>query len=303
MNYINYGYNTRLGNWFFQVAFARLLGPAPIAFYVRPEISFKRLEAFHELWPDVTFTHDLPEGVSCFKESELIANDFRLPKQRDNLLLDGYFQFPELFNRQALSLDFACPPRIKTIIDEKFGSLLTEPLLVGVSVRRGDYLTLPHQHPFVGKRYLRTAVEKFDASALYVVCSDDIPWCRTFFTGRNFPGRRFAFIEGEEVLTQLYIHTFCHHNILSNSTFSWWGAYFNVHDNRRVIFPSMWNGIQNRESKTYLYLADAEIIENHYTPGMYFKAVALCAKRRLGDVLRALGLWGRNDQKVPIGYR
>ena len=41
---------------------------------------------------------------------------------------------------------------------------------------------------------------------------------------------------------QLLIMTCCDHNIISNSTFSWWGAYMNENPNRTVCYPSVWFG-------------------------------------------------------------
>lgn len=287
MNIIYYHAATNLGNWLFQIAFARLLGKAPIAFYVTTDIGRKKLHAFQELYPDVVYVDHLPTELTTYTDGDLVANNFLLPEQRDNLLLDGYFQYSQIYNRQNLVKMFSCPTSVKFLIQNKYGIIFSNSNTVGISVRRGDYLKLPHRHPFVGGKYLRNAVDMFDAGTTFIVCSDDISWCKKFFTQKQFPDQHFVFIEKESVLTQLYIHTFCCHNIISNSTFSWWGAYLNNHTNQRVIFPSRWYGLQIKE-KCYLYFCPSEVVKSTYSLELLLKAVYCCTRTFLGSCVRRI---------------
>lgn len=287
MNVIVFYSSTNLGNWLFQIAFARMLGDAPIAFYVSNEKDLARAKAYQSIYPEVTYLDALPEGLVRYTDDDFIANNYTLPEKRDGLLLDGFFQFASVLNREELIRFFACPEAVKDDIFARYGKDLSETMCVGISVRRGDYLGLPHRHPFVGEAYLRKAVKTFDATARYIVCSDDIPWCKTFFSETNFPGRTFVFVEGEPILTQLYIHAFCSHNIISNSTFSWWGAYLNATPGQRILFPSVWFGIQIKEP-CCLYLPSAEIIQNPYTIPLYLRALYWCARNAAGNLVRSL---------------
>lgn len=72
---------------------------------------------------------------------------------------------------------------------------------------------------------------------MIIVTSDDIKWCKEHIQDENV-----YYSEGEDEYFDLYLASKCHHNILSNSTFSWWGAYLNENSNKRVIVPERWYG-------------------------------------------------------------
>lgn len=124
-----------------------------------------------------------------------------------------------------------------------------------VHVRRGDYLEHPNLFPFTGIAYYKNSfdeIEKRCSDILYVVFSDDIGWCRETFT-KEFPEKNFLFVEGittpVEVVDRpkvpadqfdLFLMTLCDYHIISNSTFSWWGAFLSK--DSKVLYPSRWYG-------------------------------------------------------------
>ena len=59
----------------------------------------------------------------------------------------------------------------------------------------------------------------------------------------KFP--EIIFVRGEKKLDdweQLLLMSCCHHNIIANSSYSWWAAYFNLHNDKIVCYPSVWFG-------------------------------------------------------------
>jgi hypothetical protein len=72
----------------------------------------------------------------------------------------------------------------------------------------------------------------------YLIFSDDPEWCKQNF---NFIEDK-VIIEGNQDYLDLYLMSFCKNNIISNSTFGWWGAWLNKNIGKKVIIPEIWYG-------------------------------------------------------------
>jgi hypothetical protein len=59
---------------------------------------------------------------------------------------------------------------------------------------------------------------------------------------------------------QMILMSLCQHNIIANSTFSWWGAYFNNNPNKIVCYPETWFGKKARHNIKDLFLSDWKMI-------------------------------------------
>ena len=119
---------------------------------------------------------------------------------------------------------------------------MSQPVTVSVHVRTylDDYGRLPNNqdlHQFVGKGYYERAISQFPHDAIFVVFSDHIEWCKEHFS--SIP-RIFIYIEAETYYHDLYLMSMCTHNIIANSSFSWWGAYLNRNPNKIVVAPNRW---------------------------------------------------------------
>lgn len=261
---------TRLGNWLFQYAYVKTRHPnAKIQFCVSGSRYRHELESYKELWPEVEYSYDR----SSWGEIDIKS------------LCQDWRKLDESIVRRSIH----CPQNIRNNISKKWGHVLSEGA-IGISVRRGDYLKLPHRHPFVGKRFLRDAIDSLATTGLknYIVCSDDIAWCRKFFGNL----RSIYYVEGEDVLTQLFLQAECRHNIISNSTFSWWGGYLNRNPSKRVIFPSRWFGMDIKEKNPLerFMFKGGECIKSRYEIGILLRAYYMMIRWALGRRLRTLGL-------------
>lgn len=106
-----------------------------------------------------------------------------------------------------------------------------------IHVRRGDYLTVGNDyHTNLTENYYQQAISMVGAQK-YFVFSDDIEWCKS-----HFRGDQFMFSQNNSPAMDLALMTNCDHNIIANSSFSWWGAYLNKNTNKKVIAPGSWFG-------------------------------------------------------------
>lgn len=99
---------------------------------------------------------------------------------------------------------------------------------VSIHVRRGDKV-LSH-YAELGVDYYRKALEVIDGDLF--VFSDDIGWCRDNLGSATY-------VDIEDYLS-LELMSSCKHNIIANSTFSWWGAFLNENPDKVVVAPSMY---------------------------------------------------------------
>ena len=107
--------------------------------------------------------------------------------------------------------------------------------VVGVHVRRGDYLQNPNIHPTCTVAYYKTAFKRF-SDATFIVCTDTPDWVAT-----NLCSDNVILSNSKDELEDLYLLSQCSHNIISNSSFAWWGAWLN-NNNPTVIAPKTWFG-------------------------------------------------------------
>ena len=157
---------------------------------------------------------------------------------KDETNINGFFQ-SELYFKH-IENDIRQLFEFKKNIQDKSNLILNEKKktkLVSIHVRRSDYLGLQHQYNLLDVEYYQKAINLFDDDVYqYLIFSDDINWCKEIF-GKN---EMIDYIEGNDPYIDLYLMSQCDHNIIANSTFSWWGAWLNKNKNKKVIVPSVW---------------------------------------------------------------
>ncbi len=112
---------------------------------------------------------------------------------------------------------------------------------VSIHVRRRDYLR-EELHNVCTDRYFDRAIGHMRLalqSPTFFVFSDDLRWCRERFAGKDFILVDVA-TSSRAAAADIYLMSECRHHIISNSTFSWWGAWMNPRPDKIVITPDRW---------------------------------------------------------------
>ncbi len=153
--------------------------------------------------------------------------------------LVGDFQSYKYFKKNESNILHLFKPSYRTIeyLREKY-AILTKLQTVSIHVRRGDYVNHPDSYLPTTLEYVQKARSLFDDMHTFVYFSDDIEWCRENMTISD----KDVFIEGETDVMDLYLMSMMSHNIITNSTFSWWAAYLNQNAKKIIVSPEIWYG-------------------------------------------------------------
>ena len=172
---------------------------------------------------------------------------FPIPKLEGNIKLIGHFQSEKYFiehKNELLDL-FEIDEKTKTKLLEKYSNIINHDTC-SIHVRRGDYLGIQNHYPIQPIEYYQQSIKIIGEDKHYVIFSDDIKWCEENFTFLN----NKTFIFDNQDYEDLYLMSMCKNNIIANSTFSWWGAWLNKNETKKVIIPSKWFGISNSHLNT-----------------------------------------------------
>ena len=277
MVYVNLFGN--LGNLLFQYATAVSLGRGRAVGVTDSEKTLGQLKEYAEMFKGLETVPSAPAGALRVDQVRCDHTEFPDPGGRD-MFISGYYQSEQYFDKDLVYGMMKPGERRVAGLRERYDDWLSRPGVTGISVRRGDYLKKAAWHPFVGERYFRDCIARLPGVDDFVVCSDGMGWCRRFFP-KAFPGKRFLFVEGESVLDQLFVHTLCANNIVSNSSFSWWGAWLGERRRRSegvrgvTLAPSMWLGYAPRRMGgdwSDIYFDGMEVVRNRYSFRLWLAA-------------------------------
>jgi hypothetical protein len=265
--YLRLGANGRLGNQLFQVAstigtaarngcFFRFLNSWAVRPLLKNELPKITME---EIQQSQFIT--LQEGKNGFKKINLSTDYIFNPAIKN---MNGYFQSEKYFNFVDHSIRHYFEPtdEIVEYIKNKY-KFIIEDDYTALHARRADYVTLQTEHPWkphppTTKEYFDKAIEEIGAKKLCVF-SDGIDWCKEalkdydcYFVEerghesfeenhRDHPDfMKLSEQTLREDFVEMMLMSMCKNNIISNSSFSWWGAWLNKDRDKQVVAPRKW---------------------------------------------------------------
>ena len=116
---------------------------------------------------------------------------------------------------------------------------------VSIHVRRGDYLKCADIFGNIcTENYYDSAINFFikqQRTPVFVFFSDDIEWVKQTMMVKDAIYVSREDFSDYQSWYDMYFMTLCQSNIIANSTYSWWGAWFNRNSNKTVVAPSKWS--------------------------------------------------------------
>jgi len=172
----------------------------------------------------------------------------------DNVWLIGYWQCEKYFLdiKETIIEEFSVRTRPDSR-NQELADSIKSCNSVALHVRRGDYINNPHTNSVHGTcslEYYQLCVAKLVEKVSdphFIIFSDDPEWVTDNFGFLKYP---VTFIDNngpEKDYEDLRLMTICKHNIIANSTFSWWGAWLNPNPEKLVYAPAKWF---NKEANT-----------------------------------------------------
>ncbi|WP_299197459.1 alpha-1,2-fucosyltransferase [uncultured Amphritea sp.] len=172
--------------------------------------------------------------------------DERMLDPEDNHYLVGYFQSEKYFEniRGELQDSLSLKHKLSDYSQRVYADIHDSPVSVSVHIRRGDYVSdqsAYNTHGVCSLNYYFSGIKYFQdrySEVDFYVFSDDIDWVK-----ENLRINRAQYITSEQKRfagEDIYLMSQCDHNIVANSSFSWWGAWLNDNSRKEVIAPQQW---------------------------------------------------------------
>jgi len=170
----------------------------------------------------------------------------------DRVLLVGYFQSYKYFENSWGNISNAIKlSDQQASVKTQYADLFTDKTTISMHHRLGDYVNIQQCHPLMPYSYYYNAIcnilmgKTHSIRVLYFCQEIDNESVSKIVSRLQTSFSEVEFVKVDDAIEdwkQMLIMSCCDHNIIANSTYSWWAAYFNSNKNKHVCYPSNWFG-------------------------------------------------------------
>ena len=225
---------------------------------------FKNVDSLNGITPRHTYWNTFFISLKGFLNNKFMMMDIvreksfnyeKLPDKTSmvqNIILDGYFQSPYYFEDYYEKIYHLLRMNdLKKKITQKYNYNYKD--FISVHFRLGDFKILQDKHPIISVEYYKNSIQLLlkkikptqVIKILYFCEQQDNEDVNKTIALLSDKFTNCAFIKVNDQIPdweQLLMMSSCGHNIIANSTFSWWGAYLNSNPDKIVCYPETWFG-------------------------------------------------------------
>ncbi|MDB4178788.1 alpha-1,2-fucosyltransferase [Amylibacter sp.] len=188
------------------------------------------------------FSKNILFKCNHFRENKFKIDDALFEKKVTGAYIEGYFQTYKYISKLALNKNHIFLFRTKISAREK---ILINSESVSIHIRGGDYINNKKDNALFGGicnyDYYQRAIKhikNIQKNPHFIVFSNDEKYARELLNDTNFTIVNWN--QGELSFRDMFLMSQCKHNIIANSSFSWWSAWLNNNKNKVVISPKKW---------------------------------------------------------------
>ena len=209
---------------------------------------------------------ELPQNIHVIRENGFPYKELSVGEMvNKNVMIYGYFQSYKYFQENyAIIYRMLNIEKMKNDLLNNLTLSYPEYLdlenTISMHFRIGDYKKIQDFHPLAtydfyerSLLYMQISKPNINFTVLYFCEDSDIDDALSIINKltTNYP--MYNFKRGLNTLEdwqQMLLMSCCHHNIIANSSFSWWAAYLNLNKDKIVCYPSVWFGkVANNDTR------------------------------------------------------
>jgi hypothetical protein len=211
---------------------------------------FREIVMYTTQNPENKCNEEMINGFKVYREMRFMYDPFP-DFQNDSVCLIGYFQSYKYFEPyQEIIFKILKIEEKKQEVLGKYPELFdSSGDIVSIHFRLGDYKEKRYYHPIMNYEYFEESLgfimRTRGATRVLYICEEednDYVESKIELLRAKYPIEYVKVPDSIPDYEQLLIMACCHHNVISNSSFSWWGAYLNRTPSKAVCYPSVWFG-------------------------------------------------------------